>query len=55
MVKNAYGQPGHGALKLTLSQEWADGMNWIFEYWKIKGYINCFWLGLLKKWMGVAI
>ena len=30
MVKNGYDQSGHGALKLTVSQNWKDGMNWFF-------------------------
>ena len=32
MVKNVYGQSGHGNLKLPLFQEWADRINWFFEW-----------------------
>ena len=28
MVRNGYGQSGHGTLKFIVSQEWIDGMNW---------------------------
>ena len=24
-------EPGHGTLKLTVSQNWADGINWFFH------------------------
>ena len=30
MVKNECGQSGHGTLKLTVSEDWMDGMNWFF-------------------------
>ena len=32
MVKNGCEQSGQGTLKLTVSQEWIDGMNWFFAY-----------------------
>ena len=31
MVENGCGQSGHGTLKLTVSQEWIDGMNWFLH------------------------
>ena len=33
MVKNGCGQSGHRTLKLTVSQEWIDGLNWFFACW----------------------
>ena len=30
MVKNGWGQSGLCTLKLTISQEWTDGINWFF-------------------------
>ena len=45
--------PGHGTLKLAVSQEWIDGMNWFFAWWckfrKAKSYFNGFWVGLVKN------
>ena len=53
MVKNGCGQSGHGTLKLTVSREWIDGMNWFFVYWckfrKTKSYFNDFWVGVVKN------
>ena len=33
MVKNGYGQSSLWTLKLTVSQEWTDGINWFFACW----------------------
>ena len=33
MVKNGGGQSCDGTLKLTLSEEWTNGINWFFAYW----------------------
>ena len=33
MVKNGCDQSGLKDLKLTVSQEWIDGMNWFFACW----------------------
>ena len=34
---------GHGILKLTVSQEWADRMNWFFACWyKFRKAKSCF-------------
>ena len=30
MARNGCGQSGHWTLKLAVSQEWIDGMNWFF-------------------------
>ena len=39
-------------VKLTLSQEWIDGMNWFFACWwkfrKAKSCLNAFWVGVVK-------
>ena len=41
------------ALKLTLSQEWIDGVNWFFAWWckfrKAKSYFNTFSVGMVKN------
>ena len=31
IVRNGEGQSGHGTVKLTVSQEWIDGMNWFLH------------------------
>ena len=45
----ACGQSDHMTLNLTVSQDWTDGMNWLFASWcksrKAKSYFNGFWLG----------
>ena len=33
MVKNGFGQSGHENSKLTLSQKWTEGINWLFGCW----------------------
>ena len=52
MVENGCGQSGHGTLKLTVSQEWIDGMNWFFACWckfrKAKSNFNDFWVDVVK-------
>ena len=44
MVKNGCGQSGLCTLKLTVSQEWTDGINWLFrcnyKFMKIKKVIE---------------
>ena len=46
MVKNVYSQSGHTTLKLTVSQEGIDGMNWYFacgcKFRKVKSCFNDF-------------
>ena len=55
MIKNGCDQSGHGTLKLTVSQEWLDGMNWFFVCWctfgKAKRYFCDFWVGMVKMAM----
>ena len=47
---------GHGTLKLTVSQERVDGMNWLFAFWckfKIaKSYFTDFWVGVVENGHG---
>ena len=55
MVKNVFGQSGDGTLKLTLSEEWTDGINCFFllvdtDSQKLKVDQN-FWCGHGQKWM----
>ena len=53
MGKNRCGQSCHVTMKLTLSQEWIDGMNWYFaclwKFRKAKSYINDFWVGMVRN------
>ena len=42
-------------LKLTVSQEWIDGMNWYFACWckfTLKSYFNDFWMGVVRNGCG---
>ena len=56
MVKNWYGQSGPWTLKLTVSQEWIDGMNWVFAWWckfmKAKSYFTDYWVTMVKNGHG---
>ena len=56
MVKNAYGQSSGGTLKLPVSEEWTEGINWLFPYWyrftKIKNWSKNFWVGVVKNECG---
>ena len=56
MVKNKCDQSGHETLKLTVSQEWIDGMNWFFAYWckfrKAESYFNDFRVDVVKNLCG---
>ena len=56
MVRNGCGQSGYRTLKLTVSQEWIDGMNWIFVCWckfrKAKSCIIDFWVGMVENGHG---
>ena len=55
MVKNECGQFGLWTLKLTVSQERADGVNWLFACWyvvtKIKSWSKTFLGGHGQKWV----
>ena len=56
MTKNVCYQSGHRTLKLTVSQEQTDGMNWFFTCWckfrKAKSDFNDFWVGHGQKLLG---
>ena len=56
MVKNGSGQSGPGTLKLTLSKEWIDVINWYFACWckfrKAKTCFNDFWVGMVRNGHG---
>ena len=56
MVRNGHGLPGHGTLKLTVSQEWIDGMNWFFACWwkfrKAKSHFSGSSVGMVKNGHG---
>ena len=56
VVRNGCGQSGHAILKLAVSKEWIDGMNWFFTCWwkfrKAKNYFNDFWVCLVKNRRG---
>ena len=53
MVRNECNQSGHGSLKLNVSQDWIDEMNWYFACWwksgKAKSYFNDFWVDVVKN------
>ena len=56
MVKNGCGQSSNGTLKLTVSEEWTDGINWFFACWyrftKIKSWSKIFWVGIVENRYG---
>ena len=56
MVKNGCGQSGDGSLKLTVSEEWTDGINWFVLCWykfiQIKSCLKIFWLCMVKNECG---
>ena len=56
MTKNRCGQSGARTLKLTVSEEWTDGINWIFACWyrftKSKIWSKSFWVGMVEYGCG---
>ena len=56
LVRDGCGQPGLRSLTLTVSQEWADGMNWFFACWwkfrKAKSNFNDVWVDVVKIGLG---
>ena len=56
MVKNWCDQSGLWTLKLTLSQDWNDGINWFFTCWynftQIKRWLKIFVLSIGKNGCG---
>ena len=53
MVKNGCDQSGLWALKLIVSQEWTDGINWFFACWysftEIKRWLKIFGASMVKN------
>ena len=53
MVKNRYCQLCDRTLKLILSDEWKDLINWFFACWyrftKIKSWSKIYWVGMVKN------
>ena len=58
MVRDGCGQPDHWTLKLTVSQEWVDGMNWFFacccKFRKAKSNFNDFWVDVWPVAIGLG-
>ena len=56
MARDGCGQPGHRTLKLTVSEEWADRMNWFFcalvQIQRAKSNFNDFSVDVVKIWRG---
>ena len=56
MVKNECSQSGRWTLKLTVSEEWADGINWFFACWykfmQIKRCLKIFGVDMVKNRCG---
>ena len=53
VIKNGCGQSCDGTLKLTLSEEWTNGINWFFACWcrfiTIKSWSKIYWIGMVKN------
>ena len=53
MLKNECDKSGYGSIKLTVYQEWIDGMNRFFECWcrfkKTKSCDSGFRVGMIKN------
>ena len=53
MVKNGFGQSGFWTLKLTVSQEWNDEINYFFAYrykfMQIKRQLKIFGVDIVKN------
>ena len=59
MARIECGQSGQKALKLAVSQEWIDEMDWFFAWWcklrKAKSYFSYFWVGQAKNGHGQLV
>ena len=59
VVKNGCGQSFDGTLKLTLSEEWTNGINWFFICWcrfrKIKNWSKIYWVGMVQNGCGQSV
>ena len=55
-IKNGCDQSCYWTLKLTVSEEWTDGINWFFacqyRFTKIKSWSKHFWVGIVKNGCG---
>ena len=55
MVKNGCCEFGLWTLKLTLFEEWTDGINWFFaccyKFMQIRMCLKIFGVGMVKKWL----
>ena len=53
VVKNGCGGSCHGTLKLTLSEEWANGINWFLARWcrfiTVNSWPKISWVGKVKN------
>ena len=58
IFKNECSQSGLWTLKLTVSEEWTDGINWLFACWyvitKVKSWSKFFWMGMVKNGCGLS-
>ena len=56
---NGRGKSGHRTLKLTVSQKWADGMDWFFaccyKFRQTKSWFNDFWVSVVKNGHGLLV
>ena len=55
VVKNGCGQSYDGTLKLTLSEEWTNGINWFLACsWRFtfKSWSKIYWVGMVKNGRG---
>ena len=56
MVKNGCGQSCDGTLKLTVSEEWTDEINWFFaccyRFITVKIWSKVCWMGIVKNGCG---
>ena len=57
MVKNGHSHCSHRTLKLAVSQEIINGINWfwlcLYKFRKAKSYFNNFWVVMVKNGHGV--
>ena len=56
VVKNGCGQSCDGTLKLTLSEEWTNGINWFLacscRFITVKSWSKIYWVGMVKNGCG---
>ena len=59
MIKNGCGQSCDGTLKLMVSEECTDGINWFFLCWykfrQAKSSFNDSWVGVVKNGSGILL